>query len=514
MKPTNYQTAIELFEGNTPLLPIYGLDFEPGDEQRALIKNTLQGLQAGNRLNLFPGAAGTGKTTTLIILLKVLEDCGQVVTCAAPTHKAAGRFQESLGADYAEKKVVTLHSIIYAGAEEKRETTTDEDGNEIVAEFGDELLFNHRKPGSAKVGNVLVVDEASMVGEGFAADLWDAVPPTTKVVAVGDPHQLPPVLEAAGFPLDQATVVLSQVYRQAEASPVLNAATSIRNERVPFTYSPCGADFKRGDQILRQARVPVKWMDSAEAGQSLAAAYRRNDGDAVAIVGTHATRVELNDATRHFLGFPRRNQGPQVGERLICRARGAGLQNSDVVTVKAVEAVDFGPRFGDGWVLRVANGREREVAVLRSTWDGNCQPKHRGLVPYSVQKNQEDFIAEDIAQYGEAIYAAVETQCDGWKARKGEEAPEWLKGIWTAQEARKQGAYALYLKQYLGSLDSGYAITCHAAQGSQYNEILVIADCVDFIAEGDKDQVYRWSYTALTRAVSHALVVKKARNGW
>jgi len=517
MRPTDLQTAIDLFESTTLLCSIYNLDFEPGREQRDLIAHTLRQIAAGERLCLFPGAAGTGKTTTLKLLLQVLTDCRNTVTNAAPTHKAAGRFQEALGADFADKKVVTAHSIVYAGAEEIREEEVelDEDGNEVVkvAEFGDELAFNRREPGTAKVGNILVIDEASMVGKEFAADIWNALPETTKIIAVGDPHQLPPVKEEAGFPLHEATVTLSKVYRQAEASPVLNAATNIRNRKVPFTYSRV-ADFKAGQAILDRAGVRSPWMDSGQAGETLANMFRANNGDAAAIVGTHATRTELNDATRYFLGMPRRNEGPQVGERLICRAKGGGLNNSDVVTVKSVEHADFGPNFGDGWVLRVANGREREVAVLRATWDGNCQPKHRGLVPYSIQKNMEEFIAEDIAKHGEKIYAKVAEKQDAWKARKDEEAANWLVAIWTAQEARKHGAHALYLKHYLASLDSGYAITCHAAQGSQYAEIIVVADMVDFIAENEADQVYRWSYTALTRAVKSAIVVRKARNGW
>jgi exodeoxyribonuclease-5 len=513
MKPTDFHTAISLFNSSNLLSPIYKLDFEPGREQRDLIAHTLTSILAGERLCLFPGAAGTGKTTTLKLLLQVLTDCGHIVTNAAPTHKAAGRFQEALGAEFAERKVVTAHSIIYAGAEEIRETETDEDGNEIVAEFGDELAFNRREPGTAKVGTILVIDESSMIGKEFASDIWNAIPETTTIIAVGDPHQLPPVKDDAGFPLHEATVTLSKVYRQADQSAVLRAATDIRNKKVPFTYSRVD-DFKAGQAILDRAGVRTPWMDSGQAGETLANMFRANGGDAAAIVGTHSTRVELNDATRYFLGFPRRNEGPQVGERLVCRAKGAGLNNSDIVEVVSVEHADFGPNFGDGWVLRVKNGREREVAVLRSTWDGQCAAKNRGLIPYSVQKNMEDYIAADIAKFGEKIYAKVAEKQDSWKARKTEEAPNWLVSIWTAQEARKHGAHALYLKQYLASLDSGYAVTCHAAQGSQYNEIIVVADMVDFVVDGQKGQTYRWSYTALTRAVKNAVVVRKSRNGW
>jgi len=508
---TTIALAVTLFRNLSVTLQLaYALAFEPGDEQRNLIAHTLERIQSGERLCLFPGAAGTGKTTTLKLLLRVLRDCGLTVSVATPTHKAAKRAQEQLQGE--DVTVVTLYSIVYAGAEEIREE--DEDGN--VAEFGEELDFNKRDAGTASVGRILIVDEASMVGESLANDMWQAIPTSTQVIAVGDPHQLPPVGEAAGFPLSEATVELSKVYRQADASPVLKAATQIRSQRVPFTWSKV-ADWRTGAQILQDSGVDSRWMDPNRAGDALAAMIRRTDGDAAAIVGTHKSRVVLNDLTRKHLGFDRRVNGPQPGERLICRAGGAGLRNADIVTVKTVEAVDFGRRFGDGWVLTVAvegSKWDREIAVLRETWDGDCAPKHRGLVPFSVRKNMDEWIDTDAARYGEQISRRVNELVEGYEARKGVHPSEWLISMMEARAARECGAWALYLRRFLAAVDSGYAITCHAAQGSQYREIIVVADCVDFIADGDKENVYRWSYTALTRAVENALVVCKRPNTW
>lgn len=545
-RPATLAEAAGLFGGGEPLADLYDLEFEPGVEQRALIAHTLRTLDSDERLALFPGAAGTGKSTTLLVLLQVLEDCGLRVDVAAPTWKAAARAEECLGDD---RRVVTLHSVVYQGAVElvdfkcdacgvvermpgdtKKSTPCEAirtvDGEDAAAgpctglmvcvdEFADELVFGSRDPGTANVGDVLILDESSMIGADFAAEMWLALPEWTKVIAIGDPHQLPPVMEKSGFPLHEAEVTLSHVYRQAEASPVLKAATLIREERVPFTWSRCGADWQRGDQILKKSKVPTMWMDSTGAGNMLAKLYRRNDGDACAIVGTHRTRVALNDACRSALQLPPRGNGPAIGERLICRRGGARLRNADLIHVQKVEPVKFDERFGPGWVVRYERQeRQREIAVLKATWDGDCAPKHRGLIPRTIRETMKRMIDDDRRHYGEEIQDQVDDRARAWKARTGEHVEKWLRQIWEAEIARDLGAWAIYLAMHLASVDTGYAITCHAAQGSQYQEIVVVADCVDFIAEDDPDDVYRWSYTALTRAVQMAYIVKKKKGGW
>ena len=51
----------------------------------------------------------------------------------------------------------------------------------------------------------------------------------------------------------------------------------------------------------------------------------------------------------------------------------------------------------------------------------------------------------------------------------------------------------------------GYAITCHKAQGSQWDNVLVIEERFPFAQE----EHARWVYTALTRAAKKLIIVKK-----
>lgn len=507
-KPATIEQAIEILQTSTDadLKIIFDLPHELGKQQKQLILNTLKRLQKGERLCPFTGAAGTGKTTTLKALLSIIPFG---VTICAPTWKAARRATESLGDEFGE--VVTVHRIVYAGADDEIEK--DEEGNPIE-EFDTDLTFKRRKPGSADVKRIVVIDEASMVGKELANELWTVLPKGTQVIAVGDPHQLPPVGDEAGFSLKDQPDELTDVFRQAEGSPVLMAATKIREEKCPFTYSRV-ADWKRGTDILKVSKVPTKWMGAEETGFHLAQAIKRTNGQAAAICGTHSSRVLVNDAARIYLGFQGRSEGPAMGEILIARARGGGLQNADIMTVLEVKPCAFDERFGDGWFLKVeTHGYQKEIAVLRSSWENTYAPKFRGLIPHSIKLSMEDFLEEDYHKHGYEIARQMEEKRAFYREARDKEASEWLQAMWQAEIARTLGAWAIYFKAFLASVDTGYCVTCHSAQGSQWKEIFVIADSVDFIANGDNENIYRWSYTALTRAEEKATVVTKSKGAW
>ena len=501
--------AITRFASPDPLSPIYSLTHEPGTQQRALVHRTLQAIETGLPQDvLFPGAAGTGKTTTLKLLLSVLTECAIEFIVVAPTHKAAGKARESLDGKW---DVITHHRLWCGDAREEIE-----EGEEFSTDLHLEVAEDR-----VVTAKVIIVDEASMVS---VEDLFNirSVAPDAIIVAVGDHHQLPPVAGPYGFDWSNADEIgLTQVFRQAEGSPVLTAATAIREQGVPFTWSKV-ADWKRGTAILKDAGVESRWLDASETGRRLAQAIRDTAGEAAAVVGTHVSRVLVNDAARTCLGFPSRSNGPAVGERLVARASAGGIANATSCTVLSSMRQDFGPRFGMGWVLRVETeeGYERTVGLLEQQWMLVDSPANRGKIPYSVRKMLQSYCDEDTAEHGGAIEQAVTPKMEAYKAKHEADTPRWLVGIWRAEAAGELGAWALYLSKHLAALDTGYAVTCHAAQGSQWKRVIIVADWVDFLAEDrrtgriDPDAVYKWSYTALTRASETALVVTKSKGGW
>ena len=58
---TDLHTALSLLQGSTLLAPVYGLDVEPGEQQRALLARILTHILGGQSPTLAPGAAGTGQ---------------------------------------------------------------------------------------------------------------------------------------------------------------------------------------------------------------------------------------------------------------------------------------------------------------------------------------------------------------------------------------------------------------------------------------------------------------------
>ncbi|UUX94245.1 exodeoxyribonuclease V subunit alpha [Aquabacterium sp. J223] len=155
------------------------------------------------RLTVISGGPGTGKTTTVVALLGCLlaDDPDCRIALAAPTGKAAARLGEALrerGAalppalrERLPAEATTLHRLLGARP----------DG------------FTHHAANPLPV-EALVVDEASMLDLSLAARLLDAVPPTARLVLLGDKDQLAAVEAGAVFAELSADAHLSVAARR------------------------------------------------------------------------------------------------------------------------------------------------------------------------------------------------------------------------------------------------------------------------------------------------------------
>jgi len=167
--PTNLRAWAQMLRDGTPIQPLLDLPFEPDGEKRELLAIILADLAAGEKITRLVGAAGTGKTTTLEFLLKILRCCGLTTTLAAPTHMALTRAKEATGIEVG----FTMHQITYSGAQESEEleelkqrladglVTQEEFDAElaVLIENEPELLFNRRDKPNDKVGRIVVADE-------------------------------------------------------------------------------------------------------------------------------------------------------------------------------------------------------------------------------------------------------------------------------------------------------------------------------------------------------------------
>ena len=137
-----------------------------------------------NNLTIITGGPGTGKTTTvakILALLKRFENEDLSVALAAPTGKAAMRMKESLLNSIQNYKDLEIDSIV-----NRLETFTIHRllGNNLNSPF-----FKHNKENKLSY-DVIIIDEASMIGMSLFAKLVDAIKDTSRLILLGDSEQL------------------------------------------------------------------------------------------------------------------------------------------------------------------------------------------------------------------------------------------------------------------------------------------------------------------------------------
>lgn len=163
-----------------------------------------------NGLFILSGGPGTGKTTTINMIIRYFEAEGLDIFLAAPTGRAAKRMTEATGYE-----ARTIHRML-----ELNGALSDEASKKVQFERNEENPLE---------ADVIIIDEMSMVDLSLFQSLLRAVAPGTRLILVGDVNQLPSVgpgqvlrdiMESRAFPM----VVLQKIFRQAgESDIVVNA---------------------------------------------------------------------------------------------------------------------------------------------------------------------------------------------------------------------------------------------------------------------------------------------------
>lgn len=309
-----------------------GMDLPQGQE-RAILSALKQ------PVTVITGGPGVGKTTIIRALAEILTAKGLTLRLAAPTGRAAKRLEESCN-----RGASTIHRLL--------------EFQPGIGTFG----RNDKEP---LVGDMLVVDEASMLDIQLAYNLLRAIPNGMKLVLVGDIDQLPAVgpgnvladLIASGR---TAVVKLTEIFRQHGASRIISAAREILDGKVPQSGEE-GSDFffveaessSHTRELLRKLvtqRIPKAFgLDPMRDIQVLCPMYR---GEA----GADAINRELQD---HL------NPGDQTLERFGKRFRAGDkvmqtkndyeteVFNGDTGRIERIDEtnaylrVDFGDRLVD-----------------------------------------------------------------------------------------------------------------------------------------------------------------------
>ncbi|QPC46997.1 ATP-dependent RecD-like DNA helicase [Mangrovibacillus cuniculi] len=199
-----------------------GVEYAPS--QKEAIEKALK-----SGMMILTGGPGTGKTTVIKGIVEIYsklhgkpldkkeykEEEVYPYVLVAPTGRAAKRMQESTGLN-----AMTIHRLLgWKGQEEEQEEEDDE-------------------PVPFIKGSLLIIDESSMVDSWLAHQLFKRIPKGMQVIMVGDDDQLPSVgpgqvlkdlIESNVIP----TVQLTDIYRQAEGSSIIELAHSMKEGTVP-----------------------------------------------------------------------------------------------------------------------------------------------------------------------------------------------------------------------------------------------------------------------------------------
>lgn len=286
------------------------------------------------------GYAGTGKTTLAKHLASGID--GEVIF-AAYTGKAA-HVLKTKGCGNAR----TIHSLIYKSRDKSRKRLKELEAQlaELLKELRDHGLTEDEIKDHIRVktfkreiknetdnsdqphfvinhesdilgASLVVIDECSMVDQRMGEDLLSF---GVKILVLGDPAQLPPVGGAGYFTEGiRPDVMLTEIHRQANESPILRLATMLRNQQMPSVG-------QYGDDCFVHA------------------AGTRLDPELVLsfdqlLVGRNKTRHSSNRRIRALKGFE--GDYPQVEDRLVCLRNDneLGLLNGQIFHVTDVNGV-------------------------------------------------------------------------------------------------------------------------------------------------------------------------------
>ncbi|MCL6450564.1 MAG: AAA family ATPase [Acetobacteraceae bacterium] len=425
-----------------------GLDYAP--EQRRAVEQA-----ASSWITVITGGPGTGKTTVvkgIIGAFLALNPRCRVLLCA-PTGRAAKRLSEATG-----REAATIHRL-------------------LGYRPGPMGWYFERDEHSPLEGDLLIVDEFSMVDVLLAWDLFRAVPEEMQVVLVGDADQLPSV--GPGHVLRDVvvsgrvpTVRLLRIFRQGEGSAIVANAHRVRSGLMPEAPPTAGSgdpefaflQLSGPDAVARVLVDRCRALAQAGLGldqfQVLSPMYR---GPA----GVDALNAALQEALN-----------PAAPGRPELRAGAHAFRLGDKVM-----------QLRNNYEKEVYNGDIGVVAAVDAGRSGRGAQRPGGW-------GADDGEDEDAEPYGGE--GASGRGGEGGGSTGGAGAPCLVVDFY----GRRVG----YYRDELDEVTLAYAVTVHKAQGSEFPWVLMPLVSQHYI-------MLRRNllYTAISRARRHLILAGERR---
>lgn len=441
----------------------FGYDFSP--TQKTAVENFIRFFLGREEEGVFllRGFAGTGKTSLVAAIVNALSELEYKVVLLAPTGRAAKVFS-----GYSGHPAYTIHKRIY-----RQKSTTDGEG-----------VFNLGFNGVADT--LFLVDEASMIsnsgddsnfGTGcLLDDLMQYVynGRNNRLVLIGDVAQLPPVglelspaldrgeLEASYF-LGVTEVNLTDIMRQAEESGILYNATAIRGM----------IGQSDGDLALKVGGFPdVFRIGGGELLEEIDSCYGKyGEEETIVICRSNKRANRFNEGIRRTILY--REEDFSSGDRIM-------IVKNNYFWGADYDKIDF-----------IANG---DIATVRRAG------KREELYGFH-------FVRADlrIDGYEEELSAWVmlDTLLSDFPALTYEQSRELYRRVeadYTDVPSKRKRFEKVRTNEFYNALQVkfAYAVTCHKAQGGQWDAVFIDQGWLPDVGLGD--EYWRWLYTAVTRA--------------
>jgi len=448
--------------------------FEPTEGQRqlfSLMEKWLNDKESTKPTFILRGYAGTGKTAFLGSLIKILPRIPLQVQMMAPTGRAS-----KVMSSYTRKMALTIHKRIF-------KYETDEWG-----------YPNMKRQKNSFHKTLFIVDEASMVGnkseygaKGILEELISYVFENkgNRLLIIGDTAQLPPIgtdlslaLKAdemkMRFGLSVVQHELSDVVRQEQDSGILENATAlreiIRGKSDSFVLNTSGFS-----DIFK--------MKANRVFEGIEYAYQKYGMErTLVLTRTNKQAMQYNRGIRQHILF--REEEIESGDWII-------IVKNNYSVVESDSKIGF-----------LANGDLATVGRVGKRIDDYPLRLVKLEIRISESEDQEDV---DCIAFSELLYSDLpqlsEEQLKAYN--------QVLMAEWAEEEKTQKKLWAKLKTDPMANalqIKFGYALTCHKAQGGQWDAVFIDHG---FLKEGALDtEFYRWFYTALTRARKEVFIIQ------
>jgi hypothetical protein len=467
---------------------------ELSSDQRVALRSIESFFGGPTQVFMLKGYAGSGKTTILKGLVEYLIDNEREFALMAPTGRAAKVIREKT-----RQEAFTIHKSIYSYDEMEEVHNADIEGNKS-------FYYSYKIRNNDATNKIYIIDEASMVSDvktegeffrfGSGHLLSDLISYTritspgseAKIIFVGDPCQLPPVSEITSrafdaaylkekFNLNSEWTELKEIKRQGSDSGIIKVSAKIRKCVSSGYFNDF--DLQGNDNDIFNPK-PDEFLSI----------YTKTKSPKIVVAYKNKTCLAVNSAIRE----------QKYGS---CNCP---MQKGDIVIVG-----------GNNYQKGILNG---EFSVVNEVGDFLVQREiaMKGKSPILLKWRKVELLFPDTENENKVVSGFI---LENFLHGENHLRPEEMQALYVDFKNRHKDIKAktqafrdtLLKDDYFNCilLKYGYAVTCHKAQGGEWDNVFTLWDhdnrdnfnyLTDSQSKSGKanDGFYRWAYTAVTRA--------------